>query len=560
MSKIDFLGFGGLDEKQSPCYSLNIDGDIYIINCGISLPTSASLGIKKIIPDFSWIISNKNSIKGIFIGNANYINFGGLQYLEKFVPNIPIYTNDIGSCIIHNYFKNAFYNNNTTFNLNIKVLDLLKPLQIGKAIVTMFKTSSYIPHSTGFVFDTKDGAIIYIDDFVVNSTLGSLFSNNYIKIASTYGNRCLALIVGAGLVGESSGFTYPNTQTINYFTEIIQEHKDSRVIVSCYDFEYFRILSLLGVCALQDRPVCISGKTFFYTFKHLQDNKTFFIKGLKIINESQLEQHPNAVVVLVESLEKYFSKLDKVLNGEDQKIHLLPTDNFVYANNTLFGYEKSEASLIDNLHRAHINEIYKIPKSILPTKASNEDHKFLINAFKPKYIIPVSGLHLNLESYKKLTSSMGINKNSVLLLDNGEQVKFENGNYTGKKYLKLSPQFINSLGSLDNEASSIFERDQMKETGVVLVNLLIDNFTKQIIKYNFDPVGVVNFTDINKDILNKLYEELNTNFNTYLKGQVEAKTFDVKEFKLYVRKVVSKHFEKKFDKRPLVITTIIFFK
>ena len=105
-----------------------------------------------------------------------------MQYLYKLLPNIPIYTNDISASIIITYFRNLFYNTNTTLNLNIRTLETLKPNQIGKASVTMFKVSSYTPHSTGFVFNTKDGAIIYIDDFVLNSNVRDLFTSDYLKI------------------------------------------------------------------------------------------------------------------------------------------------------------------------------------------------------------------------------------------------------------------------------------------------------------------------------------------------------------------------------------------
>ena len=83
MAKISFLGLGGLDEKEKSCYALTINGDIYILNCGLVTPPGASLGVKKIIPDFSWIISNRSAIKGIFIGTPKYSNFAALPYLLK---------------------------------------------------------------------------------------------------------------------------------------------------------------------------------------------------------------------------------------------------------------------------------------------------------------------------------------------------------------------------------------------------------------------------------------------------------------------------------------------
>ncbi|MDE7433957.1 MAG: hypothetical protein K2M43_02400, partial [Mycoplasmoidaceae bacterium] len=103
---------------------------------------------------------------------------------------------------------------------------------------------------------------------------------------------------------------------------------------------------------------------------------------------------------------------------------------------------------------------------------------------------------------------MGINKNNILVLDNGEKITFDKGQLAQtKKIVKLTPQFINSQGSLDGESSSLFEREQMKESGTILVNLLIDNKTKQILKSNFDAVGVLNFTDQIKETVAEFNKE-----------------------------------------------------
>lgn len=53
MSKINFVGFGGLNEKDKPCYALTINGNIFLFDCGVSTPINSQLGIKQIIPDFS---------------------------------------------------------------------------------------------------------------------------------------------------------------------------------------------------------------------------------------------------------------------------------------------------------------------------------------------------------------------------------------------------------------------------------------------------------------------------------------------------------------------------
>ena len=82
MTKIEFVCFGGQDEKDKVCDALIIDEDIYILGCGISCPSTITLGIKKIIPDF-----NEN----IYI-NFNYLLYY-LNYKLRYCITIFIKTN-----------------------------------------------------------------------------------------------------------------------------------------------------------------------------------------------------------------------------------------------------------------------------------------------------------------------------------------------------------------------------------------------------------------------------------------------------------------------------------
>ncbi|MDE7099959.1 MAG: hypothetical protein K2N99_01900, partial [Malacoplasma sp.] len=89
MSKITFFSLGGMDENEKSCYVLEIEGDYYLINLGISVPVYKVLGIKKIIPYMEWVKKNERNIKGIFIGNASHRNIGAIQYCYNYIKNIP---------------------------------------------------------------------------------------------------------------------------------------------------------------------------------------------------------------------------------------------------------------------------------------------------------------------------------------------------------------------------------------------------------------------------------------------------------------------------------------
>ena len=121
-------------------------------------------------------------------------------------------------------------------------------------------------------------------------------------------------------------------------------------------------------------------------------------------------------------------------------------------------------------------------------------------------------------------------------------------------------QFVNSNGSVDPGSTTIFERKQMTSDGAIIVNLFIDKNNKKILLSNFEPIGVVNLTNENQEII----KQINTNcielINEYLEKNITdvSKPINTKDFKYYIKKIFTKNYEKKFEKKPLIISALVF--
>ncbi|MDR3329826.1 MAG: ribonuclease J [Mycoplasmataceae bacterium] len=561
MAKIEFFALGGLDERGKDCYALTVNGDIYIINSGIITPPSVSLGVKKIIPDFIWINQNKPAIKGIFIGTPSYDRFGSLEFFYQFIPNIPVYTSSIGAVVLNTYFqKRAPRHGQNPLKLNIRIMESLKTERIGACQITPFKVSNSMPRSLGFIFGTLEGSIIYIDDFILSSNKNYSFDDEITEINKITNHKNLMLIIGVGLSGRSKGFTNPNHRIASYFESIILD-APGRVLAACYDYDVYKVLGLVQAAMSKNRPINIYSNTFIELFKFLNDKGYFLARKAITIGDESLDTADNAVVIITGTPQRLFPKLDKIVSDDDPKLHLKETDTFIFAENTIPGYESSEADVFDGVARADVQHIYKLPKNILPVSASNEDHKYLVETLQPKYIIPVSGLYMDFVEYQKAILQTGYSKQNILILENGQCISLNNGILEPRtKFVNLEQQYIGTQGVLDVGASSMFERDQMKDNGVVLVSLLYSKEDKIIKRFNYDSVGVTNITEENKPIINIIVEECNKQISSLLSTAITQNALDMKEIKISIRKIVDKQFEKKFNKKPLVLTTIIFNK
>lgn len=65
-SEIQITPFGGVRENSKNMYAVEVDGDIYILDCGLKYPENELLGIDIVIPDFSYLRENADRIVGVF--------------------------------------------------------------------------------------------------------------------------------------------------------------------------------------------------------------------------------------------------------------------------------------------------------------------------------------------------------------------------------------------------------------------------------------------------------------------------------------------------------------
>ena len=210
MSLINFFGLGGLDERDKRCFVLGVDEQYFVFNMGISIPSFSRLGIKKIAPDFTWIEKNKSKIKGIFISSVNFDNVGGLLHLNNIIKDITIYTSEIGKVILESFFnKNSMKNIKNYSDYNVKVVKPLEEIKLGNANITPFLILNSTPNSLGFAFNTKDGAVVILDDFMIGTENEKWYKNNIYQINQITKNNNLLLITSVGNISKPYGFSSP---------------------------------------------------------------------------------------------------------------------------------------------------------------------------------------------------------------------------------------------------------------------------------------------------------------------------------------------------------------
>ena len=85
------FALGGLNEGGKNTYVVEVDDKIFVLDCGLKYATDSMYGIDYIIPNYKYLVENKDRIVGVFLTHAHLENMGGVFDLVNELPNVKIY-------------------------------------------------------------------------------------------------------------------------------------------------------------------------------------------------------------------------------------------------------------------------------------------------------------------------------------------------------------------------------------------------------------------------------------------------------------------------------------
>lgn len=559
MQNIKFFAISGLDERARHCYVLEINGAIYIINCGCENPIVESFGVSKIVPDITYLVNNRERIEGIVIGTPTMANIGSLDVLfNKLGFDIPIITSEVGKTIIDTYLNTKYRNGDMKKDINYILVNPMRDLTLPNGqVIVGFRIANSMPGSLGFVFKSTEGCIVYLDNYILASDQTKAFYSQLANVRDiTKGLPVLLMITATGIVDKSLGFTSPQHKNKDFYDRVVS-NTAGRVIVAIHDHDAYSVFSLAQAAKRYQKNFIIYSRTFINTFQATIKAGLFSTKGLLSIPLGEMQNSPNAIIVVTGEPEKLFGRIHKIIDGEDDLIKFEPSDTFVLGTKLIAGYEGYAAKLLDSIAVLDIRTVVS-PKTILPLEPSNEDHKFTASLIQPKYIIPVGGLYKSFIQYQNIINETWLRKDQVIILENGVVAEFQNNELVStRETVPCEKVQMSAYGSTDISESVLYERNQMADAGSVSVSFVLNSKGQVVSKVDIFDYGLFNHNDgVAMNIFQEIKNEINKNIYSYFVYK-NKDTIDLKETKIAIKKSVTKLFDKHMHKRPVVLPTIV---
>jgi len=541
MSKIKIFSLGGLDENGKNTYVVEVDESIFVFDCGLKYASGNLYGIDYIIPDFDYLIKNQNRIKGVFLTHGHFENMGGVIDLIKDIPNIKIYATKFTKYVL---VEEGINPNN--------IIDVKphKKINFGENSIFPITVSHSCPDSVMYVLNTKDGAVCYTGDFIIDPSMMGAYDMDLGKIAYV-GKQGVLCLLSESVFSEHNGHTSPSHRLTNFFKDIINR-TENRMIFMVLPTHLYTIQDIFNGAENTHRKIVTMGKK-------LQNVVNFAKKeGYLEFNDDILGDLSNiddkdSILLVCDDKATPYSTMNKIINGYDKFIKLKPTDSVVFAEPRYDSTEKALVKIENDLAMFGCN-IISLPKdkSILH-HASSEDLMLMIKLMNPKYYMPVKGEYRFMVGNANLATSLGMDPKNIFLKQNGDIVTIENGEAVDNfDRIKVNDILIDGKSSDDVGELVIKDREMLSENGIVLISATVSKKDKVLLVG--PEVTTRGFIYI-KDSA-EMIAEIKKICEVIIERNITPTYVDYNNIKVEIREELSRYLYAETECKPMIIAVV----
>ena len=546
--KLMIIPLGGLGEIGKNMTVIQYGNDIIVIDAGLAFPDDDMFGIDLVIPDMSYLIENRDKVRAVVITHGHEDHIGGLSYLLNEV-NVPVYATKLVCGLIEGKLKE---NHITNYTLN--EVHHGDEVQIGCMKVGFIHTNHSIPDASALYFRTPVGTVVHTGDFKVDMTPVDGKQMDMHKFAEL-GRRGVLLLMSDSTNAERPGYTESETTVGHAFRKAFRAAK-GRIILATFASNISRIKQAINTAIQFKRKVTVLGRSMVNNVQVAIELCYLDVPEGVLIEPDELNRYPadQVLILTTGSQGEPMAGLSRMASNNHRSVSIMPGDTVIISATPIPGNETGVGRTIDNLMRLGANVIAGRDKKIhVSGHASQEELKLMLGLIKPNYFVPIHGEYRMLRTHGDLAVMMGVDKDHVLIGDNGQIFEFSNrsGHKTG--HVNAGRVFVDGLGVGDVGNIVIRDRQQLAMEGVVIVVMTLAKGTSHpLAGPDIVSRGFVYVRD-SEELIREAHDRVAAVLERCEAGNIREWAV----IKSQVRDTLSRYLYEKTRRRPMILPIIM---
>lgn len=471
------IPLGGLGEIGLNMMVMEYDETLILIDAGLMFPEDDMLGIDIVIPDFSYIQKNRDRVRALIVTHGHEDHIGAIPFLLREFQ-IPIYGTPLSLALIREKLKEHGLLERSELN---QVLPR-EQISIGPFQIEFLQVCHSIPDGVGLAIRTPVGILIHSGDFKIDNTPidGRRFD---MARFGAYGEEGVLALFSDSTNVERPGYTLSERDVGNTLREIFQECA-GRIIVAVFASNLNRIQQVIRLAREFNRKVLLNGRSMAVNVRIARELGYLNFPPEEEITLQELARLPDSEVLMLTtgSQGEPMSALTRMAFDDHKKLKVQRGDTIILSSKFIPGNERTIQNIINHLYRHGAEVIHEQVRDIhVSGHAYRQELKTMISLVKPRFFIPVHGEYRHLVKHRQLAIDMGIPEENCLLAEDGSTILCGPDQISIGERVPTGRVLVDGKGVGDVEGVVLRDRRHLSEDGLVIVSLVIDKETSEIL-------------------------------------------------------------------------------
>ncbi len=475
-SKLKIIPLGGLNEIGKNMTVFSYGNDMIIVDCGMAFPDEEMFGIDIVIPDFTYVVKNKDKIRGVVLTHGHEDHIGGLAYLLKEI-NVPIYGANLTLGLVQNKLKE----HNLLSDAKLNRVSPGDTVNLGAFKVEFIRSNHSIPDAVALAIHTPVGIVLHTGDFKIDTTP---IQGEMIDLAriGELGKKGVLALMSDSTNAEREGYT-KSERTVGSTFESLFKSTKSRIIVATFASNVHRIQQIINAAVNNGRKIAISGRSMLNLIEVATELGYMKIPEKALIDIDDIDRYkPHQLTIITTGSQgEPMSALYRIAYSDHKKVEIVKGDLVIISANPIPGNEKLVSNVVNELYKKGA-VVYNDPANVhVSGHACQEELKMILGLAKPKYFIPVHGEFKHLKMHADLASMMGIKQSNIFIMDIGKVIEISKENAKCTENVQSGLVMVDGLGVGDVGNIVLRDRKHLAEDGLIVVVVTISSQTGTVV-------------------------------------------------------------------------------
>jgi ribonuclease J len=545
-TRLVFLG--GLGEVGRNMAALEMDGDVLILDTGLSFPSADMPGVDLVLPDWQWLRERADRISGAVLTHGHEDHVGALPYLLREME-LDVYATPLTLALLHGKLEE----HQVEDKVRLHEVTAGSSAEIGSFKVRFHRVTHSIPDGVAVAIDTPHGTLFHTGDFRLDPTPidGRLTD---LKGIAEEAKRGVHVMLSDSTGAERPG-SVPSEKSVGPVLKDIIEGAQRLVVTACFASHIHRIQQLCDAAMANGRKVAFLGRSMFNSVEQASKLGHLTIPKEHVVDiEATKNMDPKDVcIVSTGSQGEPFSALSLMGAREHKYVKLQEGDTVILSSSVIPGNEVAIHRVIDGLYRtgADVYHVGVAPVHI-SGHASADELKEMLNLVKPRWFIPVHGERRHLANHARLAREVGIPGENILICDDGDVIEIGETVRVGEK-IEAGMTLVDGAGIGDVGQEVLRDRRKLAGDGIVVVVVTADAHTGEILA----GPDIITRGFVYEEASEEILEEARHRTLTSLKEVAAEEVADPSILSQHVRRVLRKYFSETIQRKPVIVPVIM---